>query len=149
MNEFFQEHLLLLDIIGLISYIVVGLSLKVSDRRIHNLISASSVTILGVVLWLFIFLIYILNMNNGKELGFIGPEVIWFFYLPYVHGSYYLSLKMDFFNNGYLLGCVLLLNNFGITLLMYLTLKFKHHLKNNKVREHIQIKINTHKGRDQ
>ncbi|GIO40784.1 hypothetical protein J41TS4_05420 [Paenibacillus apis] len=134
MNEFLKEHTLLVDIIGLISYIVLGLFLKVSERRIHNLISASSVTILGLVLWLLIFLIYILNMNNGKEFSFVGPEVIWLFYLPYVHGSYYISLQMGNFNNGYLFGCILLLNNFAITLLIYLTIKIKHRLKNNKVR---------------
>jgi len=128
-NVILEEHTLWVDIMGLISYIVVGFFIEVSDRDIYNLLSASSVTIVGLLFWLLLFLIYVIEMNNGKEFSFVGPEVIWFYYLPYIHGSFYISLHTNISNNGYLFGYVLLLNNLGITLLIYLTIKFKQRIK--------------------
>lgn len=68
-------------------------------------------------------------MNSGKEFVFLGPEIIWLFYLPYVHGPYYILNQSNITSDRYLFGYLLLLNNCGITVLIYLTIKLKQRFK--------------------
>lgn len=129
MNEKLQEHTLWIDIVGWVSYLIVGSFMKVSDRNFHNILSASCVTIAGFLYWLLLFFGYVQGMNGEEGISTVGPGMIWILYLPYVHGSYFILNQHNITNNGYLFGLVLLLINISITFYLYLILKFKQRMR--------------------
>lgn len=125
----------MVDMIGWVSYLVVGSFIKVSERNIQNIISVSFISIMGILFWLLLFSIYVQEINNDQSMSWFGPVIIWIFYLPYVHGSYFILNQQDVLQNDYLLAYILLLNNICISGILYVIIKVKHRLKKLKMRE--------------
>lgn len=135
LNDQFLSNTLWVDMIGWVSYLVVGIFIKVSERNIQNIISVSFISIMGILFWLLLFLIYVNEINNHQSPSFFGPEIIWFFYLPYVHGFYLILNQQDVIQNDYLLPYILLLNNICISVILYIIVKVKQQLKKFKMRK--------------
>ena len=134
LNEYLSNTLWV-DMIGWISYLVVGLFIKVSERTIQNIISVSFISIIGIIYWFILFSLYVQELNNNESMSWFGPGIIWIFYLPYVHGSYFILNQQDVIQNDYLLAYILLLINIGISVLLYLIIKVKQRIKKIMVRK--------------
>lgn len=134
LNDQFLSNTLWVDMIGWVSYLVVGIFIKVSERNIQNIISVSFISIMGILFWLLLFLIYVNEINNQSP-SFFGPVIIWFIYLPYVHSFYLILNQQDVLQNDYLLPYILLLNNICISVILYIIVKVKQQLKKFKMRE--------------
>lgn len=135
LHDQFLSNTLWVDMIGWVSYLVVGIFIKVSERNIQNIISVSFISIIGILFWILLFSIYVQEINNAQSISWFGPVIIWFFYLPYVHGSYFILNLQDVFQNDYLIAYILLLNNVCISVILYLIIKVKQRLKKLKMRE--------------